>query len=111
MREIFISLSAFTDKGNDEELTKLDPVAEVPRPNIPNLQTPKRFADIFPKIDVPVPDATPDVDQEITELNRRVAEAALELGKTPERHTQYQLRRLSRMSVRYENNTAPNENI
>lgn len=111
MQKILISLSAFTDKGNDEELTKLDPVPVVPRPNIPNLETPKTFKDIFPKFDMPASDKKDTADQHADDLNKHVAEATIELGKLPDRSTRYQLRRVSQMSVRYENNTAPNENI
>lgn len=116
MQKIFISLSAFSDKGNDEELTKFDLRKHAPVPNIPNLETPKTFKAIFPKFDMPKSDKTDDDNEDtakkyLSDLNKQVAEAALEIGKQPDRRTRYQLRRVARMSVRYENNTMPNENI
>lgn len=113
-------MSAFSDKGNDEELTKVDLRKPESIPNIPNLETPKTFKGIFPKFDMPESDKEPDAgDKEpedlatkyLADLNKQVAEAALEIGKQPDRRTRYQLRRVARMSVRYENNTMPNENI
>lgn len=109
MRKILISLSAFTDKGNDEELTKLDPVPVVPRPNI-DLDTHKREEEL-PKTTGKLLTEQELRDRYVEELNSHVAQATLELGKRPDARTRYQLRRLSQMSVRYENNTAPNENL
>lgn len=143
MQKIFIALSAFSDKGNDEELTKVDLRKPEAVPNYPNLQTPKQFKDIFPKIDVPKAKGgffpkfaekfgnelremkeknvkagegrllteSEVQDRHLSELNNHVSEATLELGKQPDRHTRYQLHRVNQMSVRYENNTMPNENI
>jgi len=142
MQKIFIALSAFSDKGNDEELTKVDLRKPESVPNYPNLQTPKQFKDIFPKIDIPEPKGglspksteesdklsetkeksvksgesnllteSEALDRYLAELNNHLSEATLELGKQPDRHTRYQLHRVNQMSVRYENNTMPNENI
>jgi hypothetical protein len=47
----------------------------------------------------------------LDELNNHVVQATLEIGKRPDLRTRYQLRRVAQMSVRYENNTMPNENI
>lgn len=109
MQKILIALSAFTDKGNDEELTKVDLRKPAPVPNIPNLETPKTFKEIFPKFDVPESDK--DEETHLDDLNKHVSQATLEIGKQPDRHTRYQLRRVAQMSVRYENNTMPDENL
>lgn len=88
MQRILISLSAFSDKGNDEELTKVDLRPLAPVPNIDN-----------------------DPVAHLRELNEHVSNAVLEIGKLPDLHTRYQLRRLVKMAVRYENSTMPDENI
>ena len=98
MQRILISLSAFSDKGNDEELTKIDLRSPAPVPNID--------LDITPRA---VPEQ--DNDSHLADLNKHVAQATLEIGRRPDLHTRYQLRRVAQMSVRYENNTMPNENI
>lgn len=99
MQKILISLSAFSDKGNDEELTKIDLRSPAPVPNID--------LDITPRVNLD----EQDNDKHLADLNQHVAQATLEIGRRPDLHTRYQLRRVAQMSVRYENNTMPNENI
>lgn len=107
MQKILIALAAFTDKGNDEELTKVDLRPPVPLPNI-DLETYQRKE---PEASSKLLTEDEVRDRYVQELNDHVANATLELGKRPDARTRYQMRRVAQMSVRYENNTMPNENI
>lgn len=89
MKKILVALSAFTEFGDADEIPKLDTEKTDPVPQYERVNDP----------------------DDLNDLNSLVNEAALEIGSRPDRHTRYQLQRVRQMSVRYENNTMPDENI
>lgn len=110
MQKIFIALSAFTDKGDDEELTKIDLRPPAPIPNL-DLEQHKRAEPDVKETSGKLLTEDEVHNRYLDELNNHVVQATLEIGKRPDLRTRYQLRRVAQMSVRYENNTMPNENI